>query len=73
MSVPQNVLDALNVVQADADDVVAKASAKDATATALTSAQTADTNAGHDLAASQAKKATDLAALQSLLQTTYGG
>lgn len=69
---PQPLQDALNGLQADQDDVAAKAAAKAGTAAALLAAQTADVNAAHDLTAAQAKQAADLAAFEGQLQSTYG-
>jgi hypothetical protein len=72
MSAPQNLLDALNGLQSDQDDVTAKTTAKANTAAALLAAQTADVNAAHDLTASEAKLAADLAAFEGQLNSTYG-
>lgn len=71
-AVPQPLLDGLTNLQADQDDVTAKTTAKAGTAAALAAAQTADTNAAHDLSASVAKQATDLAAYEALVGSTYG-
>ncbi len=72
MAVPQNLLDALTGLQSDQDDVHDKQSSKDASAQALAQAQAADSNAAHDLLASQAKLAADLKAFEGQIETTYG-
>lgn len=72
MPVPQNVLDALQAVQDDADAVAAAHAASVDSTAAL---QTATDKAAADavaLASAQQHQQTDLAALESLLQQTYG-
>lgn len=79
MSVPQNILDAVNAVQTDADSVAAAQTVQAQKQAALATAQAAVTAAQTDLTgataavtAAQAHEATDLAALQALLTQTYG-
>jgi septal ring factor EnvC (AmiA/AmiB activator) len=72
MAVPQNITDALNAVQADADALTAAVATQQGTASALVSAQVADTGAQQAVTAAQAHLSTDLASLIALEQQTYG-
>ena len=69
---PQPLTDALNNLQADADDAAAKTAALSQAQANLAAAQAAAANAQHDLAAARAKEAADLAALKGQLDSTYG-
>ncbi len=73
MSVPQNILDALNAVQTDDDNRVAAKADNDAKTLALAQA-TADKSASDQgLQAAVAHEATDVAALKNLVDQVYGG
>lgn len=72
MSIPQNVLDALNAVQADADNLVAAQAQATTATTTLAGAQNANVIALAAVSSAQAHVTTDLAALQTLLNQTYG-
>lgn len=72
MAIPQGILDALNVVQADSDTL---ATAQGAAATAQAALDTATANstaAGAAVASAQKQLATDLAALIAIEQSLYG-
>lgn len=72
-AVPQNILDALNAVQAD-QDTLGQAKQDDASAdAALAAAQQQKANTSAAVTAAQQHLATDLAALIQLEQQTYGG
>jgi hypothetical protein len=72
MAAPQQLIDALNNLQTDADAVTAAQAAATSANAALAAAQTAATNAQHTLTAAQATEAADLTAYVALLNTTYG-
>lgn len=72
MSIPQNVLDALNKVDVDVTTVNTDVTNKAATATALATAQTNDTAAAATLTTDQATLSTDEAAAFAAIQAWVG-
>jgi hypothetical protein len=72
MSAPQELTNLIDGLESDKQDVGAKTSDKAAKDQAAADAQVAALNAGHDLDASKAHQAADLAAAHAKLDALYG-